>query len=92
MDEARGTGEERQDRGGWGNEETSVERQTGQKAYWKIFTLSASHSLRIFLNLSRTCETKADYKIQSYYIIAVYQVQLLTCFICLISPHTAFQS
>ena len=44
-DEVRGTGGERQDRGGWGNEETSVERQTGQKAYWKIFTLSAFHSL-----------------------------------------------
>ena len=59
--------------GGWGNEETSVERQTGQKAYWKIFTLSASQSLRIFWNLSRTCETKAGYKIQSCDIIAVHQ-------------------
>ena len=27
--------------GGWGNEETSAERQTGQKAYWKILTLCA---------------------------------------------------
>ena len=79
--------------GGWGNEETSVERQTGQKAYWKIFTLSASQSLRIFWNLSRTCETKADYKIHNCDIpnCSVRGSTFLTCFICSISPHTALQ-